>query len=276
MINLSHPEATFARGLHLAPHHGDVVPCVPSTFLDGPSGAKVACPRTIAEWPHVAEGVLCPNIWLPCDEASGNLIDRGDSALTYSAAGAVTYANVRTNWAGSWVGLVASSGVGFRAALETAYDPLSPVFGSLDFQVTSTGGSRTLYSVVNGALIQLNTAGQLQLLVTGSTAVIGTVDYRHATTAYPLVFLWDPTGPTPTLIVATNREQIAVTAGSGFGGVVRIQGDSVKGIGGATSAAVVGFVRHHALWLGQSALIMANRGGTRAGCQRLIADRRWV
>lgn len=267
MRNLAQPEGRVRVGRHIAPHHGIVSPCVGSTFLDGPTGAKVKCPRSIAEWAHVAEGLQVPNAYWPCNEASGSLVDEA-TGISLAATGAVAYRVTLTDWAGFWVGFTSSSGQGFRTGLETFYDPQSPVFGTFDFHCSSTGGDRTLWSLGPTLILQLKSTGFLQLNINGTTFLVGTFDYRHATNVYPLTYWWEPGTASPFLEISTNKEKLTLAAT----GALSIQGDGVKGFGGASTSPPVFQATRPAVWVGGA----ARDTGLSIGTRGLNAARGWA
>lgn len=276
------------RNYRSMPYTGLTFPPVPESFVDGPVGNRKKTPRSIAEYAYVGQNVLVPDVFCPCTEltnGAGGIVDQGNGLL-FASFGAVTYNETVAGYVGPWLGLVASSTVGFRIPFEVGWDPMTPCFVTFQALVTSTGGNRTLWTTNQGVILQLTSAGFMSLLVTNGTGVIGTVDHRHATIPRDYAILWDPTGPAPIYRVSSSLgETLSVVAGTGPGGIIPPQGDSAiaiagKGFGGGGSSAVVGKVRHPAVHLGSAAIHMGDRGangvvipGSRGGTAQWCADR---
>lgn len=278
MRHLSHYDSTTYRGSgELAPNHGNILPVTSSPWLDGPSGAKIECPSSVEEYGLIGgggRGWPVPNALYLGTELSGSLIDLGQGGHNLSATGAVLYNQTApTGWAGPWIGTTAAS-AGFRTALETLYDPMMPVFCTIDANITSTGGTRTLITLCPNVLIGFNAAGQITITVTGSTTVTGTFDYRAAQTVYRIVVYMDFARPVPIVTVATEKERLTVTAGGGPGGILTFPGDGTKGLFGASTSAPAGRYRRFAIWRGGPARTCGQIGGTDLGNKTFLQHSR--
>jgi hypothetical protein len=285
--HLNMPEALAMRreGGPISPHHGLVLPSVPAIFVDGPSGNRKKRPRSIGDWPHVAKGVIVPDFFVPCSEASGatQLLDQGNDipmVANNGASGSVVTGATLANWNGNWAQFGASpvANRGFRFSgtpgAERAYDPTMAVFLSFLVSITSVnGGNRTLFTLCSTEIIQILTTGVLSLVATGATTVNGTLDHRHATTVYQICVLLDPIGSSPIMRAWTNLETISISGWTP-------PGDAAVGKGfGGTSAPPSASFADLAGWLGDRALYMADRTGTgtsspgsRGGGAQLIAE----
>jgi hypothetical protein len=272
-------------GLHIAPHHGLVAPPVGADFVDGPIGGRKKRPRSIGEWPHVARGVLVPDIFLPCTDASGAgaLIDTGNNipfTANNGASGAVAFQVALADWTGFFAGFGASpvNNRGFRASgtpgAERGWDPNMAIFGSFLIQITATGGSRTLFTLCSTTILQQLSGGNLSLFVTGSTVVNGVSDYRNATSVHHIAFLWDPIGSSPLWRVSTSLgETLSVSNFS-------VQGTAAIGQGfGGSATPPTGVIGTAAFWLGSNAIYMGDRSGpgivtpgSRNGAAQLVSE----
>lgn len=267
----------MTRGRVLCPHVGPVVPAYPP-LLDGPSGDKLLSPTRREHWPHVLPGLPIPTRWMPGDEtavapATTPVIDRGLAGLSYAVTGLCTYQQTIAGSSLPWITVPQTAGAGFRVdTTNVSFDPGMPLFVVIDFRATATGGARTLYMVSPNALVQLTAGGLVSLVVTGSAVVNGTVDYRHATNRHRMVIYWEPgdiAGGGPVFRVWTRHETVAVTAGSGPGGVLSFAGAGANGIGSATTPPALTW-RGWAEWDGVGARRAANLGGARAGGRSLL------
>lgn len=273
MKNLGQFEAAMicASAREMSPHVGAVVPAY-SSLLDGPGGDQLLSPTRREHWPHVLPGIGMPQFWLPCDEASGNLIDRGLAGLTFTATG-LTYQQTVAGSSLQWATAAQSANNGARIdTLSVGPDPGQPLFIVFDFRATATGGARTLFTISPNVIIQLTTGGLLSMVVSGSTTVNGTVDLRSASARHRLVMYWEPgdtVGGGPILRLWTRHETIAVTAGSGPGGVLAFAGAGAFGIGGTVAPPALTF-RGLGVWTGASARRAANLGGARQGGKTLL------
>jgi hypothetical protein len=247
--------------------------------LDGPSGDKLSSPTQLEHWSFLLPGAPPPNYWVPGDEtvvapATTPLIDRGQAALSFTATGLLTYQQSVTGSALPWIGVPQTGGAGARIDTSTAaaHDPGMPTFVVFDFNASSTGGDRTLFSFSPDIIIQLKSTGFAQITASGSTVVAGTVDLRSATARHRMCAYWDPGDAArggSIVRVWTRHQTIAVTAGDGFGGAIRFPGAGTFGIGGALSPPVMKW-RGLAVWNGWAARVMANIGGTRMGGRSLL------
>jgi len=270
----------MASGRDLAPHHGQVLPCLPNGFLDGPTGAKKKRPRSVEEWPHVSRGVLVPDIFLPCSDPSsaGALIDAANDipfTANNGASGAVGYQVSLANWTGLWASFGASpvANRGFRAAFERAWDPGMPIFFSFLMQLSAVGGSRTLFTLCGSSIIQVLAGGNLSLIAQGATTVTGTANHIHATNVYAVCGLFDPIGST-ILRVSTSLETVSISGWTP-------QGDTAigKGFGGSASPPNACLFSTAAFWLGDRAIYMGDRSaagvvttGSRGGAALLVSE----
>lgn len=284
-LNMPEAQAMRRAGGPITPHHGLVLPPVGPTFIDGPIGNRKKRPRGIGDWPHVAKGVIVPDIWVPCSEPAGggNLIDQGNDipfVANNGSSGAIVTGAALPNWTGNWAQFGASpvANRGFRVSgtpgAERGWDPTMAVFLSFLASITSVNaGVRTLFTMCSTEIIQLLTTGALSLIATGATTVAGTLDHRHATTVYQFCVLMDPLGTSPIMRVSTNLEVVSISGwtppgtaavGAGFGG---------------SSAPPSASVADLAIWLGDRAIYMGDRTGpgtstpgSRGGGAQLIAE----
>jgi len=270
--HLGQIEATLTRGRVLCPHVGHVVPPYPP-LADGPGGDQLLSPTRAEHWAAIVRGLPIPTLWVPGDEASGALIDRGLGALSLAATGVLTYQQAVTGSALPWIGVPQTAGAGARFDTSTVGpDPGMPMFVVFDFAATATGGARTLFTFSPNALMQLTTGGLISHVVSGSTTVNGAVDLRSATARHRICAYWEP-GDTarggPIMRTWTRHETVAVTAGTGPGGVLSFAGAGTWGVGGALTPPAMKW-RGLAGWFGGAARIAANLGGVRQGGRTVL------
>lgn len=277
MRNVGQYEALMIRGRSIAPFYDCVAPPTPN-WLDGPTGDKLACPTLAEHWPHLLPGLPVPNYWIPGNEAPGStaVLDRGLAALSFAMTGTCSFQQTLTGSSLPWITVPQTSGAGFRIDTSLvgagAHDPGMPTFFVMDFRATATGGDRTLFSFSPNIILQLKSTGIIQLSCTGSTAVTGTADLRHATNRHRLVGYWDPgDGPSggSILRIWTCFETVAVTSGTGFGGAIAFPGAGTFGVGGTLTPPALTW-RGLAVWNGWAARRAANLGGTRMGGRTLL------
>lgn len=277
MKNRNAFESSTQGGRDLNVYQGSGAYSVVTSLLDGPAGAgtRIACPTEGEHWSVIVPGLPAPNFWYRADETSGNLVDAMGSGIVLTASGSVTYQQTVTGYTRKWVGVPSSAGAGFSAALAQLWDPGMPLFVVVDARVASTGGNRTFFSFGPNVLHQHNASGFAALVVSGSTTVTGSFDYRSATVPHQYCYYWEPADAPrggPLFRMWTPRERLSVTAGGGPGGTLTFAGDGAKGPWGSV-APPASFLAGIGWWHGDAARVAANLAPNRDGGRAVLAAR---
>lgn len=244
---------------------------LPSDIIDGTvAGTPVFRPYYPEHFPLIAAGITEPDYLWPCDEASGNLLDRSNNPQAVLTAGTnCLYNQLVTGWSRPFVGIgVETAGSGWHATIGQLWNMGSQsVLVMLYAAALTSNGNRCLFlgGGNNGWQLEIVGTGQATSFV--SARVTGTFVHENpAGVVYPFVAAYDRRGAGDAY-VATNKEKIQSTW-------VNLS-DQAKGLGAPGIAAPISRYGLVAVWVGANAEAMFDRGGVGLGGKTLISNLGW-
>lgn len=248
---------------------GSAPPGIVPAGRDGPDNVLV--PECAEQWALIAPDILQPDYLFPCTDAGPNLVDVANSPGGVLTAGLnVAYRQPVPGWARLFAAITGEGGgSGFLALADQLWNMGNQSIFALMYSafLQSGGPTRCLFLLGgnNVVHIQAPTAGQLGCFCNGTT--LGTFIYESlAPIVYPITYSYDRRGA-GLARVHTNKEQITSTWVNAS--------DNVKGFGSNTLASPI--ARHGllAVWLGNGAEFMIDRGGAGNGGKQVIGELGW-